>query len=186
MQPFGSIHATKPCTALLLAACAGHNTATDRQARYSEMVGCSEAELIQRLGLPIRRESVDGHEFLIYEQSDVWPLHGAGASSGLMGLSRHSFGAAVFDCRATFVVVEDMVSAYSLRQWLLIPDALDLVAHINMSAVVLASSRKRTAPIMSRMIVVQGGCAACSRAVFVAGLLRGAASRRLPAGHWSE
>jgi hypothetical protein len=100
---------------LLLVACAGHDTTADRQARYGELVGRSEAELIQALGPPTQRESINGHEFLTYEQSDVWPGHGGGAWSRLVGPGRHPLAPATFDCRTTFVVVEGVVSAYRLR-----------------------------------------------------------------------
>jgi len=36
------------------------------------MVGHTEAELTQSFGQPTRRENIEGHAFLIYEQSDVW------------------------------------------------------------------------------------------------------------------
>ena len=57
---------------LLVSACTGRGIPTDRQAPYQSMVGHSETELTQSLGLPTRRENIEGHEFLIYEQSDVW------------------------------------------------------------------------------------------------------------------
>jgi hypothetical protein len=91
---------------LLVAACAGHGIATERQSRYGAMVGRSEAELTQSLGLPTRRENIAGHEFLIYEQSDVWPRPA--------GLGRHESGAVAFKCRSTFVVVAGVVTTYSL------------------------------------------------------------------------
>jgi hypothetical protein len=57
---------------LLPAGCVWSKTATDQQARYRAAVGRSETELTQSFGQPTRRESIEGHEFLIYEQSDVW------------------------------------------------------------------------------------------------------------------
>jgi hypothetical protein len=99
---------------LLVAVCAGPGTATDQRARYGAMVGRSEAELTQSFGQPTRRENIEGHAFLIYEQSDVWPGNGGGTRSQPAGLGRHGSGAAAFECRATFVVVAGVVSAYSL------------------------------------------------------------------------
>jgi hypothetical protein len=99
-----------PLLPLLLAACVGHGVTTDQQARYRLVVGRSEAELIRSFGQPTRRENIEGHEFLVYEQSDVWSGHGGGARP----LGRHEPGAASFACRATFVVVAGVVSAYSL------------------------------------------------------------------------
>jgi hypothetical protein len=78
------------------------------------MVGRSEAELTQSFGQPTRRENIEGHAFLIYEQSDVWSGNGGGTRSQLAGLGRHGSGAVTFECRATFVVVAGVVSAYSL------------------------------------------------------------------------
>jgi hypothetical protein len=98
---------------LLVAACAGRGIAMDQQARYGAMVGRSAAELTQSFGPPTRRENIEGHEFLIYEQSDVWPGRG-GTGSRPAGLGRHGTGAVAFECRATFVVVAGVVSAYSL------------------------------------------------------------------------
>ncbi|MEA2728035.1 MAG: hypothetical protein QOF70_2510, partial [Acetobacteraceae bacterium] len=74
---------------LLVAACAGHDTATDQQARYRAMIGRSEVELTQSFGPPTRRENIEGHDFLTYEQSDVWPGHGGGAWSRPAGIGRH-------------------------------------------------------------------------------------------------
>jgi hypothetical protein len=71
------------------------------------MVGRSEAELTQSFGQPTRRENIEGHAFLIYEQSDVW-------SGNRGGLGRRGSGAVAFECRATFVVVAGVVSAYGL------------------------------------------------------------------------
>ena len=99
---------------LLVAACAGPGTATDQRTRYGAMVGRSEAELTQSFGQPTRRENIEGHAFLIYEQSDVWSGNGGGTRSQLAGLGRHGSGAVTFECRATFVVVAGVVSAYSL------------------------------------------------------------------------
>jgi hypothetical protein len=99
---------------LLVAACAGPGTVTDQRARYGAMVGRSEAELTQSFGQPTRRENIEGHAFLIYEQSDVWPGNGGGTWSQPTGLGRHGSGAVAFECRATFVVVAGVVSAYSL------------------------------------------------------------------------
>jgi hypothetical protein len=99
---------------LLLAACAGHDTATDQQARYRAMIGRSEVELTQSFGPPTRRENIEGHDFLTYEQSDVWPGHGGGAWSRPAGIGRHEPGAVEFACRATFVLVAGVVSTYSL------------------------------------------------------------------------
>jgi hypothetical protein len=86
----------------------------DQQARYRTAVGRSEAELIQSFGRPTRRENIEGHEFLTYEQSDVWPGQRGGAWSRSAQLGRHEPDAASFACRATFVVVAGIVSAYSL------------------------------------------------------------------------
>jgi hypothetical protein len=99
---------------LLVAGCVGHAVATDQQARYRAVLGRSEAELIQDFGRPTRRENIEGHEFLVYEQSDVWSGQrgGAGARSALLG--RHEPGAASFACRAIFVVVTGVVNTYSL------------------------------------------------------------------------
>jgi hypothetical protein len=99
---------------LLVAACAAPGTATDQRARYGAMVGRSEAELTQGFGQPTRRENIEGHAFLIYEQSDVWSGNGGGTRSQPAGLGRHGSGAVAFECRATFVVVAGVVSAYSL------------------------------------------------------------------------
>jgi hypothetical protein len=113
---------------LLIAACAGSSKAmdqqarygatdqqarygaTDQQARYGAMVGRSEADLTRSFGLPTRRENIEGHAFLIYEQSDVWSGNGGGTRSRPAGRS----GAVAFECRATFVVVAGVISAYSL------------------------------------------------------------------------
>jgi hypothetical protein len=104
---------------LLIAACAGSSKAmdqqarygaTDQQARYGAMVGRSEADLTRSFGLPTRRENIEGHAFLIYEQSDVWSENGGGTRSRPAGRS----GAVAFECRATFVVVAGVISAYSL------------------------------------------------------------------------
>ena len=97
---------------LLVGACAGHDIATDRQARYRAMIGRSETELTQNFGQPTRRENVDGHEFLIYEQSDVWPGQRGGARPA--PLARRGPGTVAFECRTTFVVVPGMVRTYSL------------------------------------------------------------------------
>jgi hypothetical protein len=108
---------------LLIAACARPGTATDQQARYGAMdqqarygamVGRSEADLTQSFGLPTRRENIEGHAFLIYEQSDVWSGNGSGTRSRPQGLGRNGSGAVAFECRATFVVVAGVISAYSL------------------------------------------------------------------------
>jgi hypothetical protein len=99
---------------LLPAGCVWSKTATDQQARYRAAVGRSETELTQRFGQPTRRESIEGHEFLIYEQSDVWSGQRGGAWSRSLQLGRHEPGATAFECRATFVVVAEVVSAYSL------------------------------------------------------------------------
>jgi hypothetical protein len=99
---------------LLLVAACGSGVATGQQARYGAMVGRSEAELTQSFGLPTRRENIEGHAFLIYEQSDVWLGNGGGTRSRPAGLGRLGSGAAAFECRATFVVVAGVVSAYSL------------------------------------------------------------------------
>jgi hypothetical protein len=93
---------------LLVAACAGHGTATDQRG-YGAMVGRSEAELTQSFGQPTRRENIEGHAFLIYEQSDVWSRSGDRG-----GLGRRWSGAVEFECRTTFVVVAGVVSSYSL------------------------------------------------------------------------
>jgi hypothetical protein len=104
---------------LLIAACAGSSKAmdqqarygaTDQQARYGAMVGRSEADLTRSFGLPTRRENIEGHAFLIYEQSDVWSGNGGGTRSRPAGRS----GAVAFECRATFVVVAGVIRAYSL------------------------------------------------------------------------
>jgi hypothetical protein len=95
---------------LLVAGCVGHSVATDQQARYRTVVGRSEAELIQKFGQPTQRENVEGHEFLVYQQSDVW----SGQRGGAAPLGRHEPGAASFECRAIFVVVAGIVSTYSL------------------------------------------------------------------------
>jgi hypothetical protein len=84
--------------------------ATDQQARYGAMVGRSEADLTRSFGLPTRRENIEGHAFLIYEQSDVWSGNGGGTRSRPAGRS----GAVAFECRATFVVVAGVIRAYSL------------------------------------------------------------------------
>jgi hypothetical protein len=76
---------------LLVAACAGPGTATDQRG-YGAMVGRSEAELTQSFGQPTRRENIEGHAFLIYEQSDVW-------SGNRGGLGRRWSGAVAFECR---------------------------------------------------------------------------------------
>jgi hypothetical protein len=104
---------------LLITACAGSGKAmdqqarygaTDQQARYGAMVGRSEADLTRSFGLPTRRENIEGHAFLIYEQSDVWSGNGGGTRSRPAGRS----GAVAFECRATFVVVAGVIRAYSL------------------------------------------------------------------------
>jgi hypothetical protein len=99
---------------LLVSACAGPGTATDQRVRYGAMVGRSEAELTQSLGQPTRRENIEDHVFLTYEHSDIWPGNGGGTRSQPAGLERHGSGAVAFECRATFVVVAGVVSAYSL------------------------------------------------------------------------
>ena len=98
---------------LLVAACVGHDIAKDQQAPYRAMIGRSEAELTESLGQPTRRENVGGHDFLIYEQNDVWPGHG-GEWSRPTRIGRHEPGAVDFECRATFVVVAGVVSTYNL------------------------------------------------------------------------
>jgi hypothetical protein len=95
---------------LLITACAGSGKAMDQQARYGAMVGRSEADLTRSFGLPTRRENIEGHAFLIYEQSDVWSGNGGGTRSRPAGRS----GAVAFECRATFVVVAGVIRAYSL------------------------------------------------------------------------
>ena len=97
---------------LLVAGCVGHAIITDQQARYRTVVGRSEAELIQSFGQPTRRENIEGHEFLVYEQSDVWSGQRGGAWSRSAQLGRRE--PIAFECRATFVVVRGIVSAYSL------------------------------------------------------------------------
>ena len=99
---------------LLLARCSGQGATTDQQARYRTVVGRSEAELIGSFGWPTRRENIGGHEFLIYEQSDVWSGQSGGAWPRSAQPGRHEPGAASFACRATFVVVAGIVSTYSL------------------------------------------------------------------------
>jgi hypothetical protein len=99
---------------LLVAGCIWHDTAADQRARYRAMVGRSEAELTKSLGRPTRRENIEGHEFLVYEQSDAWSGPGGEAWSRSAQLGRHESGVTAFECRATFVVVAGVVSAYSL------------------------------------------------------------------------
>ena len=99
---------------LLVAACAGHDIATDRQARYRAMIGRSETELTKNFGQPTRRENIDGHDFLIYEQSDVWPGQRGGVWSRPAPLGRNGPGTVAFECRTTFVVIAGMVRTYSL------------------------------------------------------------------------
>jgi hypothetical protein len=99
---------------LLVTGCVGHTSATDQQVRYRTLVGRSETALIQNFGRPTRRENIEGHEFLIYEQSDVWSGQRGGASSRSAQLGRNEPGAASFACRTTFVVVAGIVSTYSL------------------------------------------------------------------------
>jgi hypothetical protein len=96
---------------LLVAACAGRDIATDPLDRYRGMIGRSESELTQKFGPPTRRENIEGHDFLIYEHSDVWPGQGGG---GRAGAGRHGPGTVAFECRVTFVVVAGVVSAGSL------------------------------------------------------------------------
>ena len=75
------------------------------------MVGRTEAELVRTFGLPARREDVNGHEFLTYEQVDVWNRGGPSVLQADGG--RHPRTVA-FKCHAAFVVVAGVVSAYSL------------------------------------------------------------------------
>lgn len=96
---------------LLAWGCAGDSSPEERQARYRAMIGRSEAELTQRFGVPERRENIEGHTFLTYEQSDVWPESGARSPTRL---GRSGLGTVAFECRATFVVIADVVSAYKL------------------------------------------------------------------------
>lgn len=96
---------------LLAWGCAGDNSAAGRQARYHAMIGRSETELTQSFGVPTRREHIEGHSFLTYEQSDVWT--GSGARSPAR-LGRSGPGTVAFECRATFVVIAGVVSAYKL------------------------------------------------------------------------
>ena len=96
---------------LLAWACAGDNSAAERQARYRAMIGRSETELTHSFGVPTRRENIEGHTFLTYEQSDVWPGRGARSPARL---GRSGPGTVAFECRATFVVIAGVVSAYKL------------------------------------------------------------------------
>jgi hypothetical protein len=104
--PVGLARAGTLLLPLLLGACADRSQAADRRARYAALVGGSEAALIEALGQPLRRESVDGHAFLTYERNDVWQRGGV---SG-----RGATGSVSFDCRATFVVADGVVNAYRL------------------------------------------------------------------------
>lgn len=92
---------------LLLAGCSASTPETDHQARYRAMIGRPEADLIQSFGQPTRSENIGGHEFLTYEESDIW-------SGSRPTLGRHGSGATAFECRATFVLVAGTVSTYSI------------------------------------------------------------------------
>jgi hypothetical protein len=96
---------------LLIAGCIWHGSSADQQARYRAMIGRSEADLTKSLGQPTRRENIEGHEFFIYEQSDVWSGPRGGAWPRSAQLGSHVTG---FECRATFIVVAGVVSTYSL------------------------------------------------------------------------
>ena len=97
---------------VFLAACSHPVSGTRSASRqYGAMVGRTEVELVKALGLPAQREDVNGHEFLTYEQVDVWNRGAPSARSADGG--RH-VGTVAFECRATFVVVAGVVSSYSL------------------------------------------------------------------------
>jgi len=97
---------------LLIAACGGPSNEVDHLARYRAMIGRSEPELTRAFGPPTRRENVAGHEFLTYENSDIWPGRGPGPWSPARP-ARQDRGAE-FTCRATFVVVAGAVATYNL------------------------------------------------------------------------
>lgn len=97
---------------VLLAACAERSGGSDRQARYRAMIGRTEAALVGAFGTPTRRETVGGHEFLVYEGSDVWPARATGPwSPARPARPDRDIG---FSCQATFVVVAGRVTAYDV------------------------------------------------------------------------
>jgi hypothetical protein len=75
------------------------------------MIGRSEAELTRSFGVPTQRENIQGHTFLTYEESDVWSGSGARPPARL---GRSGPGTVAFACRATFIVIAGVVSAYKL------------------------------------------------------------------------
>jgi hypothetical protein len=97
---------------LLIGACGGPSNDVDQKARYHAMIGRSGKELVQAFGPPTRRENIAGHDFLTYEESDIWPARGTGPWSPARP-ARQDRGTA-FTCRATFVVVAGVVTTYNL------------------------------------------------------------------------
>jgi hypothetical protein len=109
-------------SAALLAGCVNYEK--EREAYLSTMVGLSEAELIQRMGVPKSTYEANGHKFLAYEhQSESYMSEDDfGGGFGMMGMGgpygfgEPSFGGGEVDvstCQTVFDVVQGYVQSFS-------------------------------------------------------------------------
>ena len=108
--------------AVLLSGCVNYEK--EREAYLTSMVGLSEAELIQRMGVPQRTYEANGHKFLAYEhQSESYISDGGMGMGGfgMMGMGPYDFGEPSFDsgevdvstCQTVFDVVKGVVQNFS-------------------------------------------------------------------------
>ncbi len=105
----------------LLAGCVDYEK--QEEAYLSTMVGLSEAELIQRMGVPQRTYEANGHKFLAYEhQSESYMSEDDfGGGFGMMGMGPYGFGEPDFGggevdistCQTVFDLVKGYVQSFS-------------------------------------------------------------------------
>ncbi len=101
----------------LLAACA--NPLAARKARMSQLIGKSETDLVQAMGVPVRTYETGGTKFLAYEERriEIVPgspfAYGSGPYPGFYGGMPTQVLNLV--CDTTFTVVNGAVTGFSLR-----------------------------------------------------------------------
>lgn len=111
---------------ILLVGCVNYEK--QEEAFDASMIGLPEADLIQRMGVPQRTYTSEGHKFLAYEHQSESYISDGGMGGGMgmggfgmMGMGPYDFGEPSFDsgevdvstCQTVFDVVKGVVQNFS-------------------------------------------------------------------------
>ena len=103
---------------VLAALLAGCSTAADRAAYLNRLIGHSETDVVQQLGMPDRAIDTDGHRFLAYDSHSSATFFGGPVVGGFYGAGYYPFWpdtVVTRQCETTVELTNGRVATWSLR-----------------------------------------------------------------------